>query len=63
MYEDDSNAVQTIKSEKGQDYSANWARQGQAWGDEFPADRMVEEMCAKYRKTLKAPTDGWKIRK
>ena len=59
MYEDDSKAVQTIKSEKGQDYSANWARQGQAWGDESPADRMVEEMWAKYRKTLKAPTDGW----
>jgi hypothetical protein len=43
------------------DYSAKWARQGQAWGDESPADRMVEEMWAKYRKTLKAPTDGWEI--
>ena len=42
------------------DYSAKWARQGQAWGDESPADRMVEEMWAKYRKTLKAPVDGWK---
>ena len=46
--------------ERGQDYSANWARQGQAWGGESPADRMVEEMWAKYRKTLKAPVDGWK---
>ena len=63
MYEDDSKAVQAIKNEKGQAYSANWARQGQAWGDDSPADRMVEEMWAKYRKTLKAPIDGWKIRK
>ena len=30
------------------------------WGGESPADRMVEEMWAKYRKTLKAPVDGWK---
>jgi len=63
MYEDDSKAVQTIKNEKGQDYSAKWARQGQAWGGESPADRMVEEMWAKYRKTLKAPADGWRVTK
>ena len=71
MYEDDSKAVQTINDNGDRfkpvpiiiDYSAKWARQGQAWGDESPADRMAEEMWGKYRKTLKAPIDGWRVRK
>ena len=43
MTEDDSEHVNIIKSETGQDYSSNWARQGQAW------DRFVNEMWATYR--------------
>ena len=68
MYEDDSKAIQTIL-DNGDRFkpvpiiTANWSRQGQAWGDESPADRMVEEMWAKYRKTLKAPVDGWRVTK
>jgi hypothetical protein len=32
----------------------DWARQGQAW------DAFVNEMWAKHRPELQAPTDGWK---
>jgi len=54
MYEDDSAFVRTIKEATGRDHDKEWARQGQAW-DEF-----VNEMWAKHRPTLQAPTDGWK---
>jgi hypothetical protein len=42
MTEDDSQHINEIKQARGQDYSAAWARQGQAW------DPFVEAMWAKY---------------
>jgi len=54
MFEDDSAFVKTIKSATGRDHDHDWSRQGQAW------DAFVNEMWAKYRPTLAAPTDGWK---
>jgi hypothetical protein len=43
MTEDDTAAVQQILQDTGNDYTADWARQGQAW------DPFVEEMWAAYR--------------
>lgn len=55
MFEDDAEFVKTIKEAIGADYSANWARQGQAW------DAFVNEMWAKHRSGPGMPaTDGWK---
>ncbi len=54
MFEDDSQFVQTIKQATGKDHDREWARQGQAW------DAFVNEMWARHRSTLPAPTDGWK---
>jgi hypothetical protein len=54
MYEDDSAFVKTLKEATGKDYDKEWARQGQAW------DAFVNEMWAKHRPSLPAPTDGWK---
>jgi hypothetical protein len=54
MTEDDAEFVKAIKEATGQDYSASWARQGQAW------DAFVNEMWATYRPTLDAPMDAWK---
>jgi hypothetical protein len=54
MYEDDAVFVRTIKEATGRDHDKEWARQGQAW------DAFVNEMWAKHRATLQAPTDGWK---
>lgn len=54
MYEDDAAFVKTIKEATGRDHDHDWSRQGQAW------DAFVNEMWAKYRPTLAAPTDGWK---
>lgn len=54
MYEDDAAFVQTIKAATGRDHDKGWARQGQAW------DAFVNDMWAKHRATLPAPTDGWK---
>jgi len=54
MYEDDAAFVKTIKEVTGRDHDKEWARQGQAW------DAFVNEMWAKHRPTLPAPTDGWK---
>jgi len=54
MYEDDAAFVKTIKEATGRDHNKDWARQGQAW------DAFVNEMWAKHRPTLPAPTDGWK---
>ncbi len=54
MYEDDAAFVKTIKEATGNDHDKSWARQGQAW------DAYVNEMWAKHRPTLDAPTDGWK---
>ena len=54
MYEDDAAFVQAIKTATGQDHNHDWSRQGQAW------DAFVNEMWAKHRPLLKAPTDGWK---
>jgi len=53
MYEDDSVFVKIIKDATGRDYDKEWARQGQAW------DAFVNEMWARYRTTLAAPTNGW----
>jgi hypothetical protein len=54
MHEDDVAFVRTIKETTGRDHDKEWARQGQAW------DAFVNEMWAKYRPALEAPTDGWK---
>jgi len=54
MYENDAAFVKTIKEATGKDHDKDWARQGQAW------DAFVNEMWAKHRPTLQAPTDGWK---
>jgi hypothetical protein len=54
MYEDDAAFVKTLKATTGRDYSPDWARQGQTWDD------FVNEMWAKYRAGLAAPTTGWK---
>jgi hypothetical protein len=54
MYEDDAAFVRTIKEATGRDYDKDWSRQGQAW------DAFVNDMWAKHRPTLQAPTDGWK---
>jgi hypothetical protein len=54
MYEDDAAFVRTIKEATGRDHDKEWARQGQAW------DAFVNEMWAKHRPALPAPTDGWK---
>lgn len=54
MYENDAAFVKTIKEATGQDHNKDWARQGQAW------DAFTNDMWAKYRPTLPAPTDGWK---
>jgi hypothetical protein len=43
MAEDDTQAVEIIKKTRGWDYSAKWARQGQAW------DPFVNNMWKKYR--------------
>jgi hypothetical protein len=43
MTEDDTRAIQEIKRARGWDYSADWARQGQAW------DPFVNNMWKKYR--------------
>jgi len=50
----DGDFVKTIKEATGNDHDKDWARQGQAW------DAFVNEMWAKHRPTLDAPTDGWK---
>ena len=42
MTEDDTQAIQEIKRARGWDYSAKWARQGQAW------DPFVNNMWKKY---------------
>jgi hypothetical protein len=54
MYENDAEFVKTIKQATGQDHDKGWARQGQTW------DAFTNEMWAKHRPTLQAPTDGWK---
>jgi hypothetical protein len=54
MYEDDTAFVKTIKEATGRDHDKEWARQGQAW------DLFVNEMWARHRAGLSAPTDGWK---
>lgn len=54
MHEDDAVFVKTIKEATGRDHDHDWSRQGQAW------DAFVNEMWAKHRPMLPAPTDGWK---
>jgi hypothetical protein len=54
MYENDAEFVAKIKADAGKDFHADFARQGKCWDD------FVNEMWAKYRTTLPAPTDGWK---
>lgn len=44
MAEDDQAAIEEIKKARGWDYSAYWARQGQAW------DPFVNEMWGRYRR-------------
>jgi hypothetical protein len=54
MFENDAAFVKTIQAATGMDHDKEWARQGQSW------EAFVNEMWAKYRPTLQAPTDGWK---
>jgi hypothetical protein len=54
MCEDDAAFVKSIKEATGRDHDKEWARQGQAW------DAFTNEMWARHRRTLEAPTDGWK---
>ena len=55
MYEDDTAFLKTVEEATGSDFSADWARQGQAW-DEF-----VNDMWAAHRTDPGLPpTDGWK---
>ncbi len=54
MYEDDSEFVKTIKTATGRDVDHDWSRQGQSW------EPFVNEMWARHRTELPAPTDGWK---
>jgi hypothetical protein len=54
MFENDAGFVKTIKQATGNDHDKEWARQGQAW------DAFVNEMWARHRSPLAAPTDGWK---
>jgi hypothetical protein len=54
MYENDAEFVKTIKEATDKDHDKDFSRQGQAW------DAFVNEMWAKHRPTLAAPTDGWK---
>jgi len=49
MTEDDTQHVAIILQQTGRDYSASWARQGQAW------DSFVENMWAAYRTALDTP--------
>lgn len=53
MYENDADALKRIKAATGRDHDHDWSRQGQAW------DAFVNEMWARYRPTLPAPTNGW----
>jgi hypothetical protein len=53
MFEDDAQFVKTIKVATGRDFDHDWSRQGQAW------DAFVNEMWARHRPRLAAPTDGW----
>ena len=58
MTEDDSQAVATIKSETGYDYTADWERQGQTqyWlQGEFPQYTFVDDMWKAYRGTVPTP--------
>jgi hypothetical protein len=56
MHEPDAAFVQTIREATGRDHDKEWARQGQAW------DAFVNEMWARHRPGLAAPSDGWKQR-
>jgi len=46
MEEDDGDDLKAIREATGQDFSASWSRQGQAW------DPFVNAMWAKYRHTM-----------
>jgi hypothetical protein len=55
MFEKDDESVKAIKEATGQDHSADWERQGQAWDD------FVNDMWAAHRTDPgMPPTDGWK---
>ena len=43
-----------IREATGKDHDKDWARQCQAW------DNFVNEMWARHRPSLSAPTDGWR---
>jgi hypothetical protein len=53
MYENDAAFVKTIKEQTGRDHDKEWARQGQVW------DAFVNEMWARHRPELSAPTNRW----
>jgi hypothetical protein len=46
--------IRAIKDTIGKDFNRHWSRQRQSW------DPFVNEMWAKHRPALAAPTDGWK---
>ncbi|MGD0539778.1 MAG: hypothetical protein ABSC03_19280 [Verrucomicrobiota bacterium] len=53
MFEDDAQFVKTLKTATGREFDHDWSRQGQAWDD------FVNDMWARHRPTLAAPTNGW----
>jgi hypothetical protein len=54
MGENDAEFVKKIKEATGQDHNHEWSRQGQSW------EAFANEMWARHRSTLPAPSDGWK---
>ena len=53
MYEDETEALKTLKQDAGMD-EPDWAQEGKAW------EPFVNEMWARYRAALGLPpTDGW----
>jgi hypothetical protein len=54
MQEDDRAFVKTIKQTTGKELDKPWTRQRPTWDD------FVNEMWARHRPTLRAPSDGWK---
>jgi len=54
MGEDDTPFLKKIREATGQDHDHPWSREGRSWED------FANEMWARHRSTLGAPTDGWK---
>lgn len=55
MNEDDSKFIRAVKAAGMGDYDNDWCRQGMVW------DPFVASMWKRYRPTIKAPVDRWKL--